>query len=195
MVFEEINLMQEEEKQIVLERRSGRKMLGCLLIVIPIGWIIGALVEPDKAGLVGSFLGFLLLMGLFSMATDFSKNRRIVVTPYQIQFSEGIFKATAMTISWDELGEVDYSVNVSRAENGVKSTTCIIYLNRKGAKPPGKPHRIDYSDELGRQVKNSSRTIHAEEAVQLIEKLRVAGSEGERIEIINNNKAQDLQEL
>ena len=68
-------------------------------------------------------------------------------------------------------------------------------MNRKGAKPPGKPHRIDYSDELGRQVKNSSRTIHGEEAVQLIEKLRVAGSEGERIEIINNNKGQDLQGL
>ena len=193
--------MAENDTRIVLERRLGRQVKGCLAIVIIVGYLFCIVIEPDSAmgGLV--FFGIMLALVLFSKRHDHSEKRNIILTAQDIQFSEGgefssivdIFKSekyyNPVSIPWNELGEVKHLKKVSRnrTDHGtIESVYNILELKKTGNLSHTNPSTIYYCDDLGRQVLNSQTSFTAERAVALIEKLRDAGSGEERIQILKN---------
>lgn len=54
-----------ENSTIILEKRLARKISGCMLIVLPIAWVVTGLVESDAFLVGGAFYGilFLVLLG------------------------------------------------------------------------------------------------------------------------------------
>lgn len=187
--------------QIVLERRAGRQLMGCLAAVVIFGCLVCLAIQPDAVVEILGFFGIMLALVLFSKRHDHSKKRNIILTPQGIQFSEGgefasivdIFKSekyyNPASIPWNELGEVKHLKKVSRnrTDNGsIESVYNILELKKTGNLSHTNPSTIYYCNDLGRQVLNSQTSFTAERAVALIEKLRDADSGEERIQILKN---------
>ncbi len=138
--------MAENDTRIVLERRLGRQVKGCLAIAIIVGYLFCIVIDPDSAmgGLV--FFGIMLAGVLFSKRHDHSEKRNIILTAQDIQFSEGgDFESIVdilgsekhynpVSIPWNELGEVKHLKKVSRnrADHGtIESVYNILELKKQ----------------------------------------------------------------
>ena len=187
--------------QIILERRAGRQLMGCLAAVVIFGCLVCLAIQPDAVVEILGFFGIMLALVLFSKRHDHSKKRNIILTPQGIQFSEGgefasivdIFQSekyyNPASIPWNELGEVKHLKKVSRnrTDNGtIESVYNSLELKKQGDLSHTNPSTIYYCNDLGRQVLNSQTSFTAERAVALIEKLRDADSGEERIQILKN---------
>jgi len=188
--------------QIVLERRAGRQLMGCLAAIVIFGCLVCIAIQPDAVVEILGFFGIMLALVLFSKRHDHSKKRNIILTPQGIQFSEGgefastadIFKSekyyNPASIPWNELGEVKHLKKVSknRTDHGTTESVYNILelMKTDSSREHANPSVIYYCGNLGRQVLNSHTTFTAERAVRLIEKLRDADSEEERIQILND---------
>ena len=192
-------LMSGNNIQIVLERRTGRKVVGCLTIGIIIGFLVCLAIEPESALTVLVFFGILFAIVLFSKRHDYGEKRNIILSTQGIRFSEGETFYKLATIPWNELGEVKHLKKVSknRTNHGTtESVYNILELKKTGILEHAKPSVIHYCNDFGRQVLNSTTTFTAERAVELIEKLRDAGSEKARIQILkDNNKGKNPEEV
>ena len=190
--------MQRGGVEIILERRTGRKALGCAAIGIVVGFLACLAIEPGEALPLFVFFGILLGLTLLSMRFDFSKKRNIILSSHGIRFSEGRNIYTPMEIPWNALGEVKHLKKVSknRTDHGTtESVYNILELMKTGSRlEQTKPSVIFYCNGFGRQVPNSTATFTAERAVELIEKLRDANSEEERIQILKDNNRGKLPE-
>ncbi|HIG84084.1 MAG TPA: hypothetical protein EYQ23_08480 [Verrucomicrobiales bacterium] len=192
-------LMSGNNIQIVLERRVGRKVMGCLTIGIIIGFLVCLKVAPEMSmgGLI--FFGILFAMVLLSKRHDYGGKRNIILSTQGIRFSEGVTFYKPATIPWNELGEVKHlkKVSIDRTNHGtIESVYNILELKKTGILEHAKPSVIHYCNDFGRQVLNSTTTFTAERAVELIEKLRDAGSEKARIQILkDNNKGKNPEEV
>jgi hypothetical protein len=186
--------MQRGGVEIILERRTGRKVLGCAAIGIVVGFLVCLAIEPGEALPLFVFFGILLGLVLLSMRFDFSKKRNIILSTHGIRFSEGRNIYKPMEIPWNALGEVKHLKKVSKSEHG-ESFYYILELMRTGSsREHAKPFIIHYCNNLGRQVPNSTANFTAKRAVELIEKLRDANSEEERIQILKDNNRGKLPE-
>jgi hypothetical protein len=192
-------LMSGNNIQIVLERRTGRKVAGCMTIGIIIGFLVCLAVAPESAMGVFIFFGILFAIVLFSKRHDYGEKRNIILSTQGIRFSEGKTFYKPATIPWNELSEVKHLKKVSkdRTDHGtIESVYNILELKKTGILEHAKPSVIHYCNDFGRQVLNSTTTFTAERAVELIEKLRDADSEKARIQILkDNNKGKNPEEL
>ena len=192
-------LMSGNNIQIVLERRAGRKVMGCLTIGIIIGFLVCLKVAPEKSMGALIVFGILFAMVLLSKRHDYGGKRNIILSTQGIRFSEGETFYKPATIPWNELGEVKHlkRVSIDRTNHGtIESVYNILELKKTGILEHAKPSVIHYCNDFGRQVLNSTTTFTAERAVELIEKLRDAGSENARIQILkDNNKGKNPEEV
>ena len=189
-------LMSGNNIQIVLERRAGRKVMGCLIIGIIIGFLVCLAIEPESATSMFILFGILFAIVLFSKRHDYSEKRNIILSTQGIRFSEGETFYKPATIPWNELGEVKHLKQVSIDRTNRGSVYNILELKKTGILEHAKPSVIHYCNDFGRQVLNSTTTFTAERAVELIEKLRDAGSEKARIQILkDNNKGKNPEEV
>ena len=179
--------MQRGDVDIVLERRTGRQLMGCLLVGIAITALFCIGIKPEE------YLTFLIVFGIvfavILLAMRDIRKCNIILSTQGIRFihdAQGMLKRNKpVEIPWNELGEVKHLSKVWRNEQG-REIYNILELNKKGDSQPDKPFIIHYCNNLGRQVLNSQTSFTAERAVALIEKLRDAGSGEERIQILKN---------
>ena len=189
-------LMSGNNIQIVLERRTGRKVMGCLIIGIVIGFLVCLQVAPESTEGVFILFGILIAIVLSSKRHDYGKKRNIILSTQGIRFSEGETFYKPATIPWNELGEVKHLKKVSIDRTNRGSVNNILELKKTGILEHAKPSVIHYCNDFGRQVLNSTTTFTAERAVELIEKLRDADSEKARIQILkDNNKGKNPEEV
>jgi hypothetical protein len=181
---------------IILERRTGRKELGCAAIGIVFGFLAFLTIEPGEALPLLAIFGILLALVLLGMRFNFSKKRNIILSSHGIRFSEGRNIYKPMEIPWNALGEVKHLKKVSKSKHG-ESFYYILELMKTGSRlEHTKPSVIFYCNGFGRKVPDATATFTAKRAVELIEKLRDAGSEETRIQILQeNNKVKNPEAL
>jgi len=188
--------MNSSEPKIILERRHGRNALGCGMVLIIIGFFVCIAIEPSSFGPILGFFGVLFVLVLFSFFSLSSDKINIILTVNGMRFREGVwFKRKQMEIPWTDIVEVNFIKKTSRSSEGVKSESFELHLKEKGSDEVDKLHRIEYCSGFGRQVLNSTATFTAERAVELIEKLRDAGSEKARIKILKDNMGKNQEEV
>ena len=181
--------MNSSEPEIILERRYGRNALGCGMVLIIIVFFVCMAIDPSIFFELLIFFGILFVLALLSFLSISSGKNNIILTVNGLSFREGVwFKRRQMEISWSDIGEVKFLKKISRSDSGVESEYFQLHLKEKNANERVKLHRIEYCGGFGRQVINSATTFTAERAVELIEKLRDAGSEKGRIQILRDNK-------
>ena len=177
--------MTASEPKIILERRHGRNALGCGMVLIIIGFFVCIAIEPQSFGAILGFFGVLFVLVLFSLFSLSSDKINIILSVNGMRFREGVwFKRTQMEIPWADLLEVNFIKKTSRSSEGVESKSFELHLKEKGSVGADKIHRIEYCSGFGRQVKYSAKTVHAENAVQLIQGLIDADSKEARTEIV-----------
>jgi len=181
--------MNPSEPEITLERRYGRNALGCGMVLIIIVFFVCMAIDPSIFFELLIFFGILFVLALLSFLSISSGKNNIILTVNGLSFREGVwFKRRQMEISWSDIGEVKFLKKTSRSDSGVESEYFQLHLKEKNPNEEVKLHRIEYCGGFGRQVINSATTFTAERAVELIEKLRDAGSEKGRIQILRDNK-------
>ena len=154
-------LMSGNNIQIVLERRAGRKVMGCLTIGIIIGFLVCLKVAPEKSMGALIVFGILFAMVLLSKRHDYGGKRNIILSTQGIRFSEGETFYKPATIPWNELGEVTHLKKAPKNETTVDVYN-ILELKKTGMLEHAKPSVIHYCNDFGRQVLNSTTTFTAE---------------------------------
>jgi len=186
--------MEEEETKIILEKRLARKISGCMLIVLPVAWVVTGLVDPQAFFVMGVFCGILFLLCLGKYLSDLSDAQNIVISPTEIRLGKGCGVDGSISINWNELGEVHSeshtSSHASSSGGEVVVETDVLYLSKKDFSLS----KNDFSQWGGRYVKDHVGFYTATRAIKLIKKLRDAASEEERMEIIKNSKGMTIIE-
>ena len=189
--------MNSSEPEIILERRYGRNVLGCGMVLIIIVFFVCAAIDSSILFELLIFFGILFVIALLSFLSISSGKNNITLKVNGLSFREGVwFKRRQMEISWSNIGEVKFVKKMSTSDSGVKSEYFQLHLKEKSPNEVFKLHRIEYCGGFGRQVPNSTTTFTAERVVTLIEKMRDAPSEKARIEILkDNNKGENPKEV
>ena len=180
--------MQQGGVEIILERRTGRQLMGCLLVGIAITALVCIASKPEE------YLTFLIVFGIvfavILLAMRDIRKGNIILSTQGIRFIHDtpmLKRNKPVEIPWNELGEVKHLSKVWKNEQG-REIYNILELHKKGDSQPDKPFIIHYCNNLGRQVPNSNTNYDATRAVRLIEKLREAGSKEARTQILKKHK-------
>ncbi len=145
--------MQRGDVDIVLERRTGRQLMGCLLVGIAITALFCIGIKPEE------YLTFLIVFGIVFAVILFAmrdiRKCNIILSTQGIRFihdAQGMLKRNKpVEIPWNELGEVKHLSKVWRNEQG-REIYNILELHKKVDSQPDKPFIIHYCNNLGRQV-------------------------------------------
>lgn len=189
--------MNSSEPEIILERRYGRNALGCGMVLIIIVFFVCMAIDSSIFFELLIFFGILFVLALLSFLSLSSGKNNIILTVNGLSFREGVwFKRRQMEIPWSDIVEMKFVKKISRSDSGVQSEYFQLHLQEKSHDEIVKLHRIEYCSGFGRQVLNSITTFTAERAVELIKKLRDAGSEKARIQILkDNNKGENPEDV
>ena len=189
--------MNSSETEIILERRYGRNALGCVMVLMIIVFFVCMAIDSSILFELLIFFGILFVLALLSFLSLSSGKNNIILTVNGLRFREGVwFKRRQMKIPWSDIVEMKFVKKISRSDSGVQSEYFQLHLQEKGHDEIVKLHRIEYCSGFGRQVINSTTTFTAERAVELIKKLRDAGSEKARIQILkDNNKGENPEDV